>query len=194
MMEFEPRRRGNGTFVGGCISGVVLVCVLIGIMAGIWYAALRPQPPAAVELAPQPGAADVTIEVSETFLTQHLQSTLPYTAAVTLDVQPAGSLVAHVVLPVEIGPLQIAPGFTVYSRLQALDGALVAQVNEIEAAGLRVGVDKLPASLQQRIAEINGLLTQQGNESVAANGFTVAAVTTDETSLTIYLQRRELGR
>ena len=70
----------------------------------------------------------------------------------------------------------------------------MAQVNEIEAAGLRVGVDKLPASLQQRIAEINGLLTQQGNESVAANGFTVAAVTTDETSLTIYLQRRELGR
>lgn len=189
-MEFETRKRGYGTFLGGCVIGFMGVCVLLGVMAAIWYVAFRPQPPTPVELPPLPGAADVTVVVSEAYLTQHLQSTLPYTAEVTLDVRPSGRLVANVVVPVDIGPLQLAPAFIVYSQLQAQDGALVAQVNDIEVIGVRVAVDKLPAGLQQRIAETNHLLTTEGNERITANGFIVAAMTTDDASLTLYLRRQ----
>lgn len=189
-MEFETRKRGYGTFLGGCVIGFIGVCAVLGVMAGIWYVAFRPPPSTPVDVPPPPGAADVTVVVSEAYLTQHLQSTLPYTAEVTLDVRPSGRLVAHVVVPVELGPLQLAPGFIVYSQLQAQDGVLAAQVNDIEVIGVRLAVDKLPASWQQRIAETNNLLTTEGNERITANGLAVAALTTDDASLTLYLRRQ----
>jgi hypothetical protein len=168
---------------------IVLVGALVGMLAtccsGVAVLLLLGVTPAATPAAPPP-AYDVEAIVEEAYINRSMQesaitipSPLPMVAG-QLDILPGGQ--AHFVSQMEVGPLR--PVFEGTIRLQPSPAGGL----EVEFLSVQVGyLPVTPLVPTSQIAAINLAINQMVQERAGPIDLQVVGVTSDETTLHIYL-------
>ena len=169
-------------FVGALLAGAI-VMILVST-----------QPLPEIAQPPPQSSADVVGTIREEYLSSVVadlaRSEEEAIQNAVVDVQSGGRVDMTAVARVTILGMQIDVPLSVVTSIAVVGDRLEFTVHKIGIPGIGIPLDVLPASLRSAIERMETDANEQANELLYDNDLVPVSVTTDDTSITISLQRR----
>ncbi len=171
-------------------TGIVIGLLVAGVLVASWLAAsvIRPGPALPTPIA---GAAEVTIRLSDEYLSHEVSRRLAGIAAATVTSAPGGQMRVDLRVTKEIGSLDLSAGIKSLTRVSLDGGRVTVDLIQLEIGGLQLDPESLPTPLTEALAGASGALEEQLNAEVDRSNFMITGVQTYQTGITLLLRARE---
>jgi hypothetical protein len=159
--------------LGAALTGLLSLCVLVGVAGGAFTGETVPSPPVA-----NPTQPDITVVVEEAYIRRALTEALPASGEASLDIQPDNRLVVTARFDLMLVDLDVIARL----RLLVESGELDVVVESIEAGGQ--DILGLIGMNGDELARTMGAALQQQIEAGLGEGAQLLDLVTDDDHIT----------
>lgn len=178
--------KGFTIFAAGMLMGLFVAAAIAAFWLSASVIGTGPASP-----TPIVGTADVTVRLSDEYLSRQLTRQLDGLAMSTVGSAPGGQVSVDLRVAAKAGPLDLSAGMKSLARVTVTGGHVAVEPVQLELGGLHLDPERLPAAVTGPLVGANAALEQQLNAEVDARNFVIHGVQTDETGITLMLKTRE---